>query len=201
MDMWELIKREWQIWAGAVLLGLVMNGFNGDEQEQSITKQAYNLPSYQTDKSLQSVVFESDIRKRSVGVSSTPVVGEPQQTVVLPEELKFSGYCQGHCEPNDQILQMALQDPINRLPVAVDGKTINNAQQKGRFARVQFYMHERYNLPWQKEQLEIMCRWSSSSPVDGWELSRNRELVAMGGVANPFVDMPDQVTLRCGQSV
>lgn len=58
---------------------------------------------------------------------------------------------------------------------------------KGFVARVQFYMHDRYNLPMSRQQQRILMAWDRQYPVTQWELERNRRIVRIQGVSNEFV--------------
>lgn len=197
--MRNLIKGDWRTLSGIVLFSTVVAGMGWSEDDQAMTRQSDTTWQNQNTATLQSVAFEPET-KPSMGMQTTGAAGEIRIEVVLaPGELVYSEYCDGRCQPEDQILQMALQDPINRVPLDGQDAAVSASQQKGRLARVQFYMHERYSLPWRKGQLQTMCQWASQAPVDGWELARNRQLTAMGGVSNPFVDMPEQLALRCNR--
>lgn len=196
--MRNLIKRDWRALSGVVLLSAAMASMGWSEDDQAMTKRSHaSWQEKNAVSSLQSVAFEPET-KASVVAQTAGSDGEIRiEAVLTPAELVHSEYCDGRCRPEGQIMQMALNDPINRLPLDGGEAAVSASQQKGRLARVQFYMHERYSLPWHKGQLQTMCQWASQSPVDGWELARNRQLTAMGGVSNPFVDMPEQLVLRC----
>lgn len=58
---------------------------------------------------------------------------------------------------------------------------------KGFVARVNFYMHDRYNLRMSEQQQRLFLAWDKAYPVSAWELERNRRIAAVTGNANPFV--------------
>ena len=198
--MRELIKRDWRTLSGVMLFSVAVACMGWSEDDQAMSKQSSPAWFGDVKASLQSATFESDSKLLATSQKTISADNVRMAGVVAVQELARSEYCNGRCEQGDQILQMALQDPINRLPLDAGERAASADQHKGRVARVQFYMHERYSLPWHKGQLQTMCQWAAQSPVDGWELERNRKLTAMGSVSNPFVDMPEQVTLRCRES-
>lgn len=58
---------------------------------------------------------------------------------------------------------------------------------KGQIARIYFYMHERYNLPMDRSQRQILTQWHQQFPVSEWELERDRRISNIMGHSNPFV--------------
>ena len=58
---------------------------------------------------------------------------------------------------------------------------------KGLFARVYFYMHDRYDLRMSDAQEQLLMAWDRAFPVTEWELERDRRIAAIMGHSNPFV--------------
>jgi deoxyribonuclease-1 len=58
---------------------------------------------------------------------------------------------------------------------------------KGMVARVQFYMHDRYDLNMSQQQQRLLMAWSKQFPVTPWELERDRRIAGIVGYSNPFV--------------
>ena len=69
---------------------------------------------------------------------------------------------------------------------------------RGRVARIQFYMHERYGLRMSAQDRQLFCAWSREYPVDGWETERNRRIEAIQGSGNGFVTDPAKLAAVCG---
>lgn len=61
---------------------------------------------------------------------------------------------------------------------------------RGNIARAMMYMHERYGLKLEPEMLKLMVQWSSEDPPSNQEVERNRQIEAMQGNRNPFIDDP-----------
>jgi len=127
------------------------------------------------------------------------------QPLVDPVELGRDRHCwqQGGlaaCERGDMVFQMAEGDLVNLVPVKsgaeLEADSLPEAA-RGRLARIRFYMHERYDWPLPNAERQQLCRWADAYPVDDWERARNREIARWQGSANPFVDDPGQLALRC----
>ncbi|MCW3479909.1 endonuclease [Neisseriaceae bacterium JH1-16] len=127
------------------------------------------------------------------------------QPLVDPAELGRERRCwqQGGlaaCERDDGVFQMAEGDLVNLVPVKsgaeLEGDSLPAAA-RGRLARIRFYMHERYDWPLAQGERQQLCSWAAAHPVDDWERARNQEIARWQGSANPFVDDPDQLALRC----
>ncbi|MDE9448186.1 endonuclease, partial [Xenorhabdus bovienii] len=58
---------------------------------------------------------------------------------------------------------------------------------KGMVARVNFYMHDRYNLTMSRQQQQLMMAWDRQYPVDAWERKRDNRIARFMGHHNPFV--------------
>jgi len=59
---------------------------------------------------------------------------------------------------------------------------------RGDIARTYFYMEREYGLNIGKKQRRLFAVWNKEDPVDGWEIERNRKIMAIQGNSNPFVD-------------
>ncbi|MDN0077280.1 endonuclease [Crenobacter sp. SG2303] len=127
------------------------------------------------------------------------------QPLVDPAEFGRARYCwqQGGlaaCERGDAVFQMAEGDLVNLVPVRSGAELKADslpAPVRGRLARIRFYMHERYDWPLSAAEHQELCHWAGAYPVDDWERARNREIARWQGSANPFVDDPRQLALRC----
>lgn len=58
---------------------------------------------------------------------------------------------------------------------------------RGRIARIQFYMSERYQLPLSKEEKRVLCVWANAYPIDQWERVRDQRIQAIQGSGNRYV--------------
>ena len=69
---------------------------------------------------------------------------------------------------------------------------------RGRVARIQLYMHERYGLRMSAQDRQLFCAWSRENPVDEWETERNQRIEAIQGSGNGFVTDPGKLAAVCG---
>lgn len=60
-------------------------------------------------------------------------------------------------------------------------------QARGMVARINFYMHDRYNLAMSQQQQRLFMQWHQAYPASPWELERDRRIKAITGHSNPFV--------------
>lgn len=58
---------------------------------------------------------------------------------------------------------------------------------KGMVARVNFYMHDRYNIRMSDAQQRLFIAWNRQFPVTPWERERDRRIARVMGHHNPFV--------------
>ncbi len=58
---------------------------------------------------------------------------------------------------------------------------------RGMVARINFYMHDRYNLKMSQQQQQLFMQWHKAYPPGTWELERNRRIKSVTGQDNPFV--------------
>lgn len=58
---------------------------------------------------------------------------------------------------------------------------------KGMFARIYFYMHDRYDLRMSDQQQRLLMAWDKRYPATPWELERDRRIAKIMGHSNPFV--------------
>ncbi|WP_161827435.1 endonuclease [Steroidobacter agaridevorans] len=58
---------------------------------------------------------------------------------------------------------------------------------KGMFARIYFYMHDRYDLRMSDQQQRLLMAWDKKYPATAWELERDRRIARIVGHSNPFV--------------
>jgi deoxyribonuclease I len=56
---------------------------------------------------------------------------------------------------------------------------------KGMVARVQFYIHDRYDLTLSAQQQRLLMAWNKQFAVTDWE--RDRRIAGIMGHSNPFV--------------
>ncbi|MEW8014599.1 MAG: endonuclease [Candidatus Sedimenticola endophacoides] len=59
---------------------------------------------------------------------------------------------------------------------------------RGNIARAMFHMHETYGLTLFKRQGRLLQRWNRADPPDAEERRRNREIEAIQGTRNRFID-------------
>ena len=69
---------------------------------------------------------------------------------------------------------------------------------RGIIARVQLYMHDRYDLPMSRQQQQLFMAWHNSYPPTQWELLRDKRIAKRMGHHNPYVT--GQKKWRLGQS-
>lgn len=58
---------------------------------------------------------------------------------------------------------------------------------RGIIARVQFYMHDRYDLPMSRQQQQLFMAWHKQYPPTAWERERDKRIAVRMGHHNPFV--------------
>lgn len=58
---------------------------------------------------------------------------------------------------------------------------------KGLVARVNFYIHDRYNLNMSRQQQQVFMAWDKQFPVTAWELERDQRIAKVMGHSNAFV--------------
>lgn len=58
---------------------------------------------------------------------------------------------------------------------------------RGLVARVQFYMHDRYNLNMSRQQEQLFMAWHKAYPPSQWERQRDARIAKQMGHHNPFV--------------
>ena len=58
---------------------------------------------------------------------------------------------------------------------------------KGMVARVNFYVHDRYDLRMSKQQQQLFMRWHQQHPPSQWELERDQRIAKIMGHSNDFV--------------
>ncbi|WP_459614561.1 endonuclease [Bordetella sp. 2513F-2] len=68
---------------------------------------------------------------------------------------------------------------------------------RGRIARIQFYMAERYGLKLARNDLRTLCVWAGAYPVDAWERARDARIRALQGSGNPYVSEPGRIAAFC----
>ncbi|RAX00795.1 MULTISPECIES: endonuclease [unclassified Photorhabdus] len=58
---------------------------------------------------------------------------------------------------------------------------------KGQVARINFYMHDRYNLSMSRQQQQLFIAWDRQYPPSKWEQERDNRIAGIMGHHNPFV--------------
>ncbi len=58
---------------------------------------------------------------------------------------------------------------------------------RGKIARINFYMADRYNLRMSVQQQQLFLAWDKQHPVSAWELERDRRIAKVMGHNNDFV--------------
>ncbi|SCZ68292.1 deoxyribonuclease-1 [Photorhabdus luminescens] len=58
---------------------------------------------------------------------------------------------------------------------------------KGQVARINFYMHDRYNLSMSRQQQQLFIAWDRQYPPSKWERERDNRIAGIMGHHNPFV--------------
>ncbi|TDB44092.1 deoxyribonuclease I [Photorhabdus khanii subsp. guanajuatensis] len=58
---------------------------------------------------------------------------------------------------------------------------------KGQIARINFYMHDRYNLSMSRQQQQLFMAWDRQYPPNQWERERDNRIAGIMGHHNPFV--------------
>lgn len=66
---------------------------------------------------------------------------------------------------------------------------------KGMVARINFYMHDRYNLRMSEQQQRLFMAWHKQFPVSEWERIRDKRIANVMGHSNPFVTGEKQWSL------
>jgi len=72
--------------------------------------------------------------------------------------------------------------------IEVQDKTVEPPDSaKGRIARAYLYMSFVYDVPLDKETIEMMKRWNAEYPVSDWEKKRNEIISNIQGNENPWI--------------
>lgn len=58
---------------------------------------------------------------------------------------------------------------------------------RGLIARIQFYMHDHYDLPMSRQQQQLYMAWDKLYPPTRWEILRDKRIASRMGHSNPFV--------------
>lgn len=69
---------------------------------------------------------------------------------------------------------------------------------RGRIARIQFYMVERYRLKLSREDRRVLCVWARAYPVDDWERARDQRIRTLQGNGNHYMTDPAAIQRQCG---
>lgn len=67
---------------------------------------------------------------------------------------------------------------------------------KGMIARINFYVHDRYNLRMSDQQQRLFMAWDKQYPVSEWEKLRNQRIAGVVGYENAFVSGKRKWTLK-----
>lgn len=67
---------------------------------------------------------------------------------------------------------------------------------KGMVARINFYVHDRYNLRMSDQQQRLFMAWDKQFPVSKWEKVRNQRIAEVVGHENEFVSGKRKWTLK-----
>lgn len=59
---------------------------------------------------------------------------------------------------------------------------------RGDIARIYFYMRDEYNLTLSRQQTQLMNAWSKTDPVDDWERTKNKRVMAIQGKGNSYIE-------------
>ena len=58
---------------------------------------------------------------------------------------------------------------------------------RGQIARINFYIHDHYNLRMSKAQQQLFMAWDKQYPVSSWEKTRHDRIAKLMGHENPYV--------------
>ena len=58
---------------------------------------------------------------------------------------------------------------------------------RGMIARIQFYMHDRYDLNMSRQQQQLFMAWHKAYPPSQWEILRDQRIARQMGHHNPYV--------------
>lgn len=71
---------------------------------------------------------------------------------------------------------------------------------RGEIARINFYIHDHYNLQMSKSQQQLFMAWDKQYPVSLWEKTRHDRIAKLMGHENPYVTGDKVWTLRKGSA-
>ncbi len=121
--------------------------------------------------------IEADLHNMSVSVGELNADRSNFRFGVLPNTAKQHGQCNSKVDFKQRIFE-----PRDEV--------------KGLVARVNFYMHDRYNLKMSEQQQRLFMAWDQQFPVSAWEVTREQRIASVMGHHNEFVT--GQKTWRLG---
>lgn len=113
-------------------------------------------------------LMEADLHNMTVSVGELNADRSNYRFGVLPGAPKQHGLCESKVD-----FKMRVFEPRDEA--------------KGIAARINFYMHDRYNLKMSKQQQRLFIVWDNQFPVTQWELERDRRISNVMGHSNEFV--------------
>lgn len=72
---------------------------------------------------------------------------------------------------------------------------------RGQVARIQIYMHTRYDLRMSEQEQRLFCAWGKAYAVDDGERKRDARIVQLQGSGNRFVTDPAAMARFCGSDL
>lgn len=113
-------------------------------------------------------LMEADLHNLTVSVGELNADRSNYRFGVLPHARKQHGQCNSKVD-----FKLRLFEPRDDV--------------KGKIARINFYMSDRYGLRLSDQQQKLFIAWSKQHPVTQWELERDRRIARVMGHHNEFV--------------
>ncbi len=82
---------------------------------------------------------------------------------------------------------------VNHCPIVIDARyrlVEPPEASKGMVARITLYIAQKYDIDLGDRQYRLLTDWNSRYPVTPWEIKWNRQVAAIQGDSNPFIEQP-----------
>jgi len=113
-------------------------------------------------------LMEADLHNLTVSIGELNADRSNYRFGVLPNSKKQHGQCNSKVDFKQRVFEP--RDDV-----------------KGKIARINFYMADRYDLRLSDQQQKLFIAWSKQYPVTPWELERDRRIARVMGHHNEFV--------------
>ena len=113
-------------------------------------------------------LMEADLHNLTVSIGELNADRSNYRFGTLPNAAKQHGQCQSKVDFKQRVFEP-------------------RDEAKGKIARINFYMADRYDLRLSEQQQKLFMAWSQHYPVTPWELERDQRIARIMGHHNKFV--------------